>query len=219
MLAQSGNGTFHKHGVEAYAEALAVGELYAVTRVRSETLFHFVVSFLVGICFCNAHEHIAAHHYSGYSHRILVIVGIIDRNPALRILGSFGITLGRRRQQVGIAGKTEGFPFHCSPIYAVRLGAEVFFGKIAIVQKLAAYSVGSTEIHRNHGILPGQFTLRYFRVVIPVTFPDYLIIQGMVEHGDSHCFKQRQIVIIAWEQTHIMVGRRKADYICLSRIE
>ena len=219
MLSEGGNRGFYNNGIETYAEALPVGKLNAVTGVGSEALAHLVIPLLIGIGLCNPDKHIAADHHPGNSHRFFVIVFVIDRNPALGVLRSIRLTLGHIRQHIGIARKTERLPFHFRPVYAFRLGVQVFLHQVAFVQQFAAYAFRSLEIHRDYGILPGNRALRDFRIVIPVTLLHNSVVQGMIQHSNAHFLQQGQVIVIAWKQAHIVICRMQLNHISFGGIE
>ena len=91
-------------------------------------------------------------------------------------------------------------------------------GDVALVDQLAADSLGEAETGRNDRVLPGNQVLPHFRVMIIIPFPDDLVIQRMVEELESHG-DQFLVLVLRRKDPDIKVRRSNVHALGTGRIE
>ena len=118
------------------------------------------------------------------------------------ILGGAVAGLGFLKQ---IAGKPVGFPLDFFPVYAACTRGRVVLRKIAVVQTLVADVPGELEVYGHHSVLPGNVSLRHGRVVVPVPFSHYAVVEGVVQQLQAQIRELLKLCVVFWKEPHVEV--------------
>ena len=154
---------------------------------------------------CKLDEGVAGDAHPGYTLQLTAMTLVDDAQAAGRLGGARGAA-DFRLQHPGVAGQPESLTLHRLPVDTVRTRSRVMVGYVALVQHLMPYPLREFEIRLHHCILPGDAVLFQRRVMIIVSLPDHLIINGMVDKQDAERLQPIVLGLGPGQEAHVDVS-------------
>ena len=122
-------------------------------------------------------------------------------------------------QQALVAGDAEGFPLYFGPVNVggCARGGGVL-GDVHLVQQFVADALRNLLSPGHHGVLPGDGVFSHFRVLVVVSFPQNLVVHGMVQQVQSALLQGHELVVVLGQESYREVGGRDVHAVGLGAV-